>query len=257
MWVCLEYESSSVSTMDNHSQPDHLDNSDAEAIRHLKQSIADGKHWYIALLEAIALWTLSEEMYDGHHYQYLIAGQAFDWLLLAERLCQEIDNLIPEEEKINLFFGKPPIELSPEEFKALIGSEKYQAHLNYFYGIVVEQALHLAVEMDIEKEQHGNIRRRDSQSDVFQRIYGSSESVLLERFRQEKSYPQSNNIKLTELKEFTYWLFKYRVENCDSSRVASDTKKALKQLGGATGKERTALVTKSLRLPLIQVSILT
>jgi hypothetical protein len=207
----------------------------ANPIRHVKQSIADGKHWYIALLEAIALWTPAEETYNGRHYQYLIAGQAFDWLLLAERLCQEVEGLIPEVERSNLLFGRPPIELSKEEFKALIGDEKYQAHLNYFYGVVVEQALHLAVEMDIEKEWHGSIRHRGSLGDAFHRVYGLSELTLLERFRDEKGQAQSDTITLAELAEFTYWLFKYRLENCDSSRVASDTKKALNLLGQLAG----------------------
>lgn len=202
-----------------------------EVIQHLRQAIADGKHWYIALLEAVALWTLSEETHNGYHYRYLIDGQAFDWLLLAERLCLEIDDLIPEDEKVNMLFGEPPVELSEEDFKDIIGNEKYRAHLNYFYGIVVEQALHLAIETEVEKERYGNGHRQDIQRDAFQRIYGLSELVLLERFRKEKSYHQSDAITLTEIKEFTYWLFKYRVENCDSSRVASDTKKALKQLG--------------------------
>jgi hypothetical protein len=208
-----------------------MSNHDAGAIRHLKQSIADGKHWYIALLEAIALWPLPEETYAGRHYRYLIASQAFDWLLLAERLSEEIENLIPEEERIELLFGRPPIELSSDEFKALIGNEKYQAHLNYFYGIIVEQALHLAVEMEIEKEQYGKIPpNHPSPRDVFQRIYDSSEPVLLGLFRKEVGYPQSENITLTEFNEFTYWLFKYRISKCDRSRLGSDTRKALKQL---------------------------
>ena len=32
---------------------------------------------------------------------------------------------------------------------------------------------------------------------------------------------------LTESKEFTYWLFKYRLANSDGSRIASDTRKAI------------------------------
>ncbi len=62
-----------------------------EAIRYLEQAIIGGKHWYIALLEAIGLWTGSEETYNGRHYCYLIDGEAFDWLLLAERLCEAVD----------------------------------------------------------------------------------------------------------------------------------------------------------------------
>jgi len=81
-----------------------------EAIRHLEQVILSGKHWYIALLEAIGLWTDGEESYNGRHYRYLIDGEAFDWLLLAERLCEAVDDLLPEKEKLALlFYGKPPI----------------------------------------------------------------------------------------------------------------------------------------------------
>ena len=56
------------------------------AIEHLKEAVASGQHWYLALLEAIGLWTLSEEVYRGQLRRYLIAGEAFDWLLLVERL---------------------------------------------------------------------------------------------------------------------------------------------------------------------------
>ncbi len=201
---------------------------DAEAIEHLKRGIASGKHWFLALLEAIGLWTSPEETYNGRRYCYLIAGEAFDWLLLAERLLQEVDNLVPLEERVTLLFGNLPLPLSREEFKALIGEAKYKAYLNYFYGIIVEQALHLAIEQEIWKEQ--NYNPKYYAQDVYRRIYGASEQELLYRFQQEKGYPQGEDISLTEFREFIYWLFKYRVENLDKARVASDTKKALKQL---------------------------
>ena len=100
--------------------------SDAEAIRYLKQAIIGGKHWYIALLEVIGLWATAEEVHNGRHYRYLVAGEAFDWLLLAERLCEAVDGLVPDDEKVALLFqGKPPIELTISRFKGLIGSNKY------------------------------------------------------------------------------------------------------------------------------------
>ncbi len=202
----------------------------SKPIQHLKQSIREGKHWYEALLETIGLWTVPRENFNGRHYQYLIAGEAFDWLLLAERLALELDGLIPEEERIALLFGKPPIDISPKQFKDLIGNTKYRALLNYFYGITVEQALQLAIEMEIDKEEHARIHPADSRDKAFQRIYGATEAALLDRFQQQKNYPQSNDITLRELDEFTYWLFKYRFDKSDKARVASDTKKALKLL---------------------------
>ncbi len=50
---------------------------------------------------------------------------------------------------------------------------------------------------------------------------------MLRRFRKKRGYPQLKSISLTELKEFTYWLFKHRLKQCDKAKVASDTKKAL------------------------------
>jgi len=206
---------------------------DAEAIRHLKQAITSGKHWYIALLEAIGLWKTAEEKHNGRTYQYLIAGEAFDWLLLAERLCEEVDGLLPEDEKAAfLFNGKPPLDLSTEKFKEYIGNSKYHQYLNYFYGVTVEEALIRAVQDEIRKERHILVLNKEYEhdSEAYRRIYGATKATLLERFRREKGYPQRKSISLSELKDFTYWLFKHRLDHCDKARVASDTKKALTQL---------------------------
>jgi len=63
-----------------------------------------------------------------------------------------------------------------------------------------------------------------------QRIYGATQSALLKQFRKERHYRQLRSIRLSELNEFTYWLFKYRVKTRDKSLVASDTKKGLAKL---------------------------
>ena len=56
-----------------------------EALRHLKAAPQSGVPWHQALLEAIGLWTQPQEEFQGRTYQYLIQGEAFDWLVLAER----------------------------------------------------------------------------------------------------------------------------------------------------------------------------
>jgi hypothetical protein len=205
----------------------------AEAVSYLRQAIAAGKHWYRALLGAMGLWTSAEEVYQDRVYRYLIDGEAFDWLLLAERLCGTVDGLLPEAEKDNLLFhGVPPLELKSGEVSALIGDRKYRQYLNYFYGVTVEEALLLAVQEEIEKERRsqGLRSRPDASDEAYLRIYNSAREMLLGNFRQEKSYPQADSITLTELKEFTYWLFKYRLKQCEKARIASDTRKALDYL---------------------------
>jgi hypothetical protein len=227
------------------AQPSPSNN--AQAIKHLEQAIAGGQHWYIALLEAIGLWTDGEEIVNGHRYQYLIDGQAFDWLLLAERLCEAVEEMIPEEDKMALLFhGQPPLKLSPEQFKALIGSTKYSQYLNYFYGITVEEALFLAVQEEVRKEKRtlGYNKEHNLTDEVYQRIYGATRATLFKRFRREKGYPRLRSISLTELKEFSYWLFNYRLKNCDKARIASDTKKALERLN-ANGSAQGLVATES------------
>src|SRR4030043_96155 len=203
---------------------------DARAIAHLKQAVADGKHWYMALLEAIRLWKSPEEDYQGRHLNYVIDGEAFDWLLLAERLSDEISESIPEKERINLlFFDLPPLELTREEFKKLIGSVKYRAYLNYLYGVLVEENLIAAVVDEIRKERlvSGSTKHEDILDKAYRRIYEDSQQTLLDSFRKEKKRPKRKPMTLGHLTDSSHWLFKYRIKRCDKSRVASDTKKAL------------------------------
>ena len=75
-----------------------------EAVVHLREALFAGVPWHQALLEAVGLWTRPQETYQGRKYQYLIHGEALDWLCLAERLCCEMDGAIPEEEKEDLLF---------------------------------------------------------------------------------------------------------------------------------------------------------
>jgi hypothetical protein len=203
------------------------------SILHLENSIREGKHWYIALLEAIAIWKKAEESYRGRAYRYLIAGEAFDWLLLAERLCDEVAELIPPAERDALLFrGQAPVNVSPEKFKELIGLAKYHHYMNYFYGITAEEALVLAAEEEIRKEKRawGYSHELDVTNEAYRRIYGASFGEMLRGFRLESSIPESEHASLTELKEFAYWRFKFRIKVCEKAKVASDSRKAVNWL---------------------------
>jgi hypothetical protein len=207
--------------------------SDVEAINHLEQEISGGRHWYIALLEAMGMWSSAAEDHCGRIYRYLIAGEAFDWLLLAERLCETVDDLLPMDEKEALLFhARPPLKLSPEEVRTLIGQSKHKQYLSYFYGVTVEQAMIMAVEEEVLKERRvsGFNNEGDVNSEAYRRIYGESRQAMLKRFRRETGYAQLRSITLSEMKEFSYWLFRYRIEQCEPVKVASDTRKALEYL---------------------------
>jgi 8-oxo-dGTP pyrophosphatase MutT (NUDIX family) len=212
-------------------------------------SIAGGEPWFEALTRAIALWESPRETVDGREYRYLIGGEAFDWLLLAERLLDAAELAAPgavplAESEHLLFEGRAPAtditappyaRLTDERLRELIGEHKHRAHLNYLYGVVVEEALQYAVELDVAKERV-SVNMKDPRFEegafdpVYERIYGRTRADLLTEFRAEKSQPLTSHISLSVLREFMYWLFKYRVKNQEPARVASDTRKALAQL---------------------------
>lgn len=205
---------------------------DAEAIRYFRESLRTGRDWFPALLEAIGLWTSAEEVRDERTWRYLIDGEAFDWLVLAERLCYAAWELLPADEiEALLFSGIIPENPDGAEVKRLIGEQKFGQYLNYFYGVTVEEGLLLAVQEEIEKEKRARgLRRTDASEEAYLRIYDEDRDTLLRLFRKEKKHPQLKSTSLTELKEFTYWLFKYRFKRCEKARIASDTRKSLAYL---------------------------
>ena len=204
-----------------------------EALLHLKKRVLSGTPWHQALLEAIGLWTQPQEEYQGRTYQYLIRGEAFDWLVLAERLCAELDGIIPVEEKENLLcLGKFPETVEPEVFRDLLGANKHTAYLNYWYGVVVEEALQLSVEEAVRKNHIAKCYSdsEDLIEEAFAHLYEATKADLIEEFRNEAHLTDRIPLSLSDTKEFTYWLHKRRIKIWDPARVASDTNRGIKRL---------------------------
>ncbi len=203
-----------------------------DLLARLRELVESGeRHWFVAVLEGAGQWPLAEEDVDGRRYRYLLGGEAFDWLLLAERLCKALADVTPKDEREALLMhGRFPMEVSEEEFRRLLGPAKHRAHLNFFYGVQVEQALQLAVAQEVHKERLCQISENGHiDEEVCSRIYGTTRQELLEKFRQTGGL-SGDELSPGDLHEFTYWLFKRRVSNADPARVASDTRKGLAML---------------------------
>ncbi len=202
-------------------------------IGEMRDSVESGdQHWFHALLHAVRNWPLSDETNGERQFHYLVGGEAFDWLLLAERLCEEMTDLIPEREvEALLFHEKLPLQTGEADFEGLLGA-KYRPHLNFVYGVRVEAALQIAVQEEVRKELTAG-RLWDSsdhvEDEAFQRIYGKSSAELLAAFKAVVGR-DSERFSLAELSEWHYWLFQYRVQNSDPAKVASDTRKGLMML---------------------------
>jgi hypothetical protein len=200
------------------------------AINRFRLAVESGKNWYIALLETVREWPVSEETVGEQTYRYIVAGEALDLLQIAERLLSIAGSSVPEKEKVDfLFHNKPPVTLSAEQTRSMLGEKRFGQHLNFFYGVTAEEALLQAVEEEVRKEEQGINIHSETQiiDEIYRRVYDESHRSLLRQFRKEKSYAQSGSMTLEQIKEFSYWRFKYRFKRCEKARIASDTKKAL------------------------------
>lgn len=204
-----------------------------EAILYLRAALAAGAPWRQALFEALGRWTLPEETFEGRKYRYLLLGEAFDWLVLAERLCADVDGAIPAEEKESfLFSGEFPNTVDEDQFRDYLGPSKYRAYMNFRYGVVLEEALQLVAEEEVRKLHlsRGYADTDELTEESYTRLYQKPRSELLKTFQKETKKDRRRNLSLSDLKEFTYWLHKRRINLWDPARVASDTKKAIKRL---------------------------
>ena len=144
-----------------------------------------------------------------------------------------------------------------DRFKAIIGVEKYRGYLNYYYGVTVEEALQLAVELEVMKQYASNgLHYKDEASEVaFRRIYRLSRDEMLADFRRENGLSMRRSIDMAESKEFTYWLFKYRGQElrqgADRQRHAqgpgparTDARRPGVQRGGASRRGRAFRVRR-------------
>lgn len=190
-----------------------------------------GEPWYPALLAVVARWVTPEETVDDARYRYLLGGEAFDWRRLAERLLDAAGDLVPADEAERLLFeGKLPTGEDPSEeaFARAIGREKYRAHLNFQYGVTVEETLLLEAEQDLHKARHlEGPRGEPVDVAAYERVYGRTFAELSAEYRIETGASLGSNVSQAELAAFTYWCSKYRFRLAEPARVASDTRKAL------------------------------
>jgi|MDTC01.2.fsa_nt_gb hypothetical protein len=213
-----------------------------ELLEQFRIAISDSdEDWQLALIQTMALWPLSSETVDGRDFVYLLAGEAFDWRTLAERILGAPDISIPEEEREELLLDWTlPADLKEEEFRRLIGFAKGAGFLNYFYGVTVEQAILLAVEEEARKQRYARGFAPDDVSGdlAYEILYGATRDELITEFagetgnrvRRPSRGPERAAGNLGNVDHFTYWLFQRRFKNADPARIASDTRKGLELL---------------------------
>ena len=215
----------------NGASPDFASDSAERVLERWRRDLRQGRDWVDALLDAVGAWPLAAERRQGREFVYLLGGEAFDWLALAERLLLEADGAAPTDEQERLLFeGALPERVTAQRFKEALGVSRYRAHLNYFYGVVVEEALWQAAEADALKQRgvRGVHHPHGLDDAVSERLYGLpfDELVRAHHREQGRNRPRVRH-SLSDWKAFAYWRFKLRLTLHDRARIASDTQRGL------------------------------
>ena len=203
-----------------------------DLLSQLRTAIVTGTPWQKALLETVGRWTMAEETLGGREYRYLIQGEAFDWLLLAERLCVGVNGAISTEDKERFLFSGGTLDsVDEEQFRDYLGPSKFRAYMNFRYGVVLEEALQLVAEEEVRKLHFSRSYSDNDEliEEAYVHLYQKPRLELIKVFQQETKKDRRRSLTLTDLNEFTYWLHKLRLKLWDPARVASDTRKAIRQ----------------------------
>ena len=213
-----------------------------QAVEAYRRALRRGDDWYDTLLAIVARWVAPFEILEGMEHVYLVGGEAFDWLRLAQRLIDAAGDLVPlaETERL-LIMGLPPRTETEEDFEHAIGPAKYRAHLNFQYGVVIEELLMLSTEQELLKA--GGLThygRRNADIAAYEHVYGKPLEELKLLYLQEGGTDVSEEVDLSAMHAFTYWLSKYRLRAMEPARVASDTKKAMQMMARLEGNRARA-----------------
>ncbi len=227
----------------------------------LQKNIEDhADNWQTAFLETVAAWPIENERVYDETFHYFIGGEAFNWKRLAERiatqLAEEESTTLPAEkvfewiESSGVFGGIPE-----DEFRRILGVDGWRAHLNHFYGVHIEQCLIAAIQARNHKRRYSaGLPPSDDASDkAYLGLYEETEQDLWKLFTTEnadrlsdliaESPDETRTIALDE--EFTYWLFKRRIEYTLAPQVAAETQRGLDMMSRMdTAHERRTRMLK-------------
>ena len=217
-----------------------------ELVEELRLKVENGTpDWQRSFISVVAAWPVGDECVDGERYHYFIGGEALNWKRLAERIAAHLassglsiraaDEVFEWIDTSGVFGG-----IGEQLFRRTVGVDAWRAHLNYFYGVHVEQCLIVAFEERMFKQRYSTGKQPNDESCevAYVGLYEETEETLWEEFTLAKSAELSElfdeldtdtrSMALDD--EFTYWLFKRRIEHTNAPQVGAETVRGLRVL---------------------------
>ena len=146
-----------------------------------------------------------------------IFQEALNWKATCKIILMKTqDNLLDKIES-DIFELKNLDKTSRDEIRSFLGPNLFSAHLNYYYGVIVEQAIREVLKNKYAKRENYSLGSESEKLDdkIFKDLYNQNIKELWSEFAkserlQNKSYYVPTKIYCYEMDCFNYWLSKKR-----------------------------------------------
>ena len=179
-------------------------------------------------LKIIGHWPLKSEIIDGIEYQYWINDEAFNWYLLASRIIFSVKDE-QNIKKLDHFLSTVHF-LPGSDQRIMINlfpPDKYRAHLNFIYGVILEEVIICFNEMEKNKDVLNQFNVTDSINLVYLNLYGMDYTEFIRLFEFETKNKLDQFDTLHSYYNFLYWSWKYRLKKSTPEKIAYDSQSGI------------------------------
>ena len=179
-------------------------------------------------MKIIGQWPLKSENFDNIEYQYWVNDEAFNWHLLASRLIFSITETTNKQILNELLHSTYLLPGSDQgKIINLFPPDKYRAHLNFIYGVVLEEVIICFNEMEKHKDVINQFHASDVINAVYLDLYGYNFSEFIRIYEFEKKIKLDKFDSLYSHYDFLYWSWKYRLKKSTPEKIAYDSQSGI------------------------------
>ena len=109
----------------------------------------------------------------------------------------------------------------------LFPPDKYRAHLNFIYGVILEEVIICFNEMEKNKDVLNQFNVTDSINLVYLNLYGMDYTEFIRLYEFETKTKLDQFDTLYSYYNFLYWSWKYRLKKSTPEKIAYDSQSGI------------------------------
>ncbi|PZC40750.1 MAG: hypothetical protein DK305_000378 [Chloroflexi bacterium] len=191
-----------------------------------------------AILTIIGRWAVKEEIVDNVNYQYWINDEVFNWLFLASRILDASKDLIEIDLSLSFLFNTYILPGGDQTILTrAFPPYKYKAHLNFLYGVLLEESIIIVNDMQGNKEALSGLTKNFKNDSTYLILYGYTYDEFIRLYEYENKLHITQFNSLNDYYNFLYWSWQYRIKNSTPEKIAYDTHTGISYLWNLKDKK--------------------